>query len=186
MEVLNRSFSSGTYPIVQRSSSITTEMLAPFDATEFVRWLDRFFVNVLESEQLHRSRQMPKRVTNQPEMGISSKRDGGCVWVWHCSSLICALWQHCVWCIKSGVIRCTRRMVLYLDHWMTVCDSTGYTLCPGLAAEPHSSLPQNFCLLLSVPLEQFWWPCIRWCGAGDFQEQGQWFFIGLRAALSFL
>ena len=29
--------------------------------------------------------------------------------------LIAYMWQYCVWCIRSGVIRCTLLMVLYLD-----------------------------------------------------------------------
>ena len=37
------------------------------------------------------------------------------------------LCHYCVCCMRSGVIRCTLLMVLYL----TVCDSAGYTRCSG-------------------------------------------------------
>ena len=36
---------------------------------------------------------------------------------------------------------------------------------------------------LSVSLELSYRPCIRWCGTGGFQEQGQCFFKGLRCPL---
>ena len=36
---------------------------------------------------------------------------------------------------------------------------------------------------LSVPLERTFWPRIRWCETGGFQEQGKCFFIGLRCSI---
>ena len=53
-----------------------------------------------------------------------------------------------------------------------------------LAAEPRSSV-----LLLSplsISVERFCWPCIRWCGTRGFLGQSRWFFIDLRLAARFL
>ena len=92
-------------------------------------------------------------------------------------------------CIRSGVTQCTRWMMRYLDH-MCQC---------GLHAVPWShigiltklcatslqnlAVPLDFCSPLSVPLEWSCRPRVRWCGTGEFQEQGQWFFIILSCSI---
>ena len=48
------------------------------------------------------------------------------------------------------------------------------------AAEPP---PHDFCSPLSVPLERSCWLRIRGCGTGEFQEQGQCFFIALSCSI---
>ena len=45
------------------------------------------------------------------------------------------------------------------------------------------AVTRDFCSPLSVHLEQSWLPHIRWCGTGWFQEQGQYFFIGLSCSI---
>ena len=59
----------------------------------------------------------------------------------------------------------------------TVCGSAGYTWCPGrtsvyLCATSLQNLavPHDFYSSLSVSLERSYWPRIRWCGTGGFQE----------------
>ena len=37
----------------------------------------------------------------------------------------------------------------------------------------------------SVSVDRSWRPCIRWCGTGGFQDQGQCFFTGLSCLLPF-
>ena len=47
---------------------------------------------------------------------------------------------------------------------------------------PHChSLPDFHCPV-SISVEQYCWACIRWCGTGGFQEQGECLFIGLAAS----
>ena len=55
-----------------------------------------------------------------------------------------------------------------------------YTYEPPLC---RTSVPQDFCFPLSVPLDRSCLPRIRWCGTGGFQEQGQCFFIGLSCSI---
>ena len=70
---------------------------------------------------------------------------------WVCLSvtlLIVDLWQYSVCCIRSGVIRCTLLMVLYLDRMcqcglLTVPWSHGI-LMRRLAAEPRSAVGLSF------------------------------------------
>ena len=42
-----------------------------------------------------------------------------------------------------------------------------------------SHVPQDFYFPFSIPMEQYCWPSIRWCGTGGFQEHGHCHFIGL-------
>ena len=51
------------------------------------------------------------------------------------------------------------------------------TLTRLLAAEPRSIA--GFYSLVSISVERSWWPLIRWCGTGGFQEQVQCLFIDL-------
>ena len=45
--------------------------------------------------------------------------------------------------------------------------------------------PQDLYSPLNIPVERSYWPCIRWCGTGGFQEQGQCLFIGLSCSSPF-
>ena len=100
--------------------------------------------------------------------------------------LIADLFQFCVYCRRSGVIRWTHLMMLYL-HRMCQCGlhavlwSLTGLLMRRLGAEPP--VPPEFCSRLSIPLERSCWLRIRWCGSGGFQEQGQCFFIGLSRSI---
>ena len=40
--------------------------------------------------------------------------------------------------------------------------------------------------LVSISVELSWWPRIRYCGTGGFQEQGQWLFTGLASSSLFV
>ena len=71
----------------------------------------------------------------------------------------CCLHVLCLSCLNYRQLRPEDRF--YLVH--IVSTSTAEVLFPT-----HS-----------VPLERSWWPRIRWCGTGGFQEQYQCFFIGL-------
>ena len=104
---------------------------------------------------------------------------------WGCLSVtlfIVDLLQFSVCCIWSGVTRCTRLMMRYLDRmcqWglhAVPWSHIGILLC-HLAAEPRSTAG----LLFPSQCHSEWscWPRIQWCGTGGFQEQGQCFFIGL-------
>ena len=82
---------------------------------------------------------------------------------------------------------------------LSVCACAGYTRCPWshmcisgctsvyLCASSLQNLavPQDLHFPLSVPLERSDWPCVRWCGTGRYQEQGQCFFIGLSCSIHF-
>ena len=78
---------------------------------------------------------------------------------WGCVALLIVdLLQFCVCCIRSGVSRCTRLMMLNQSTWI-VCASAGYTRCPGrtkgilmrhLAAEPRSTAGLLFPLSVSL------------------------------------
>ena len=64
------------------------------------------------------------------------------------------------------------------------CDCTSVHLCaPSLQ---NLAVPQNFYYLVSISVERSWWPHIRWCGTGWFQEQGKCIFIGLDARFRFV
>ena len=100
-------------------------------------------------------------------------------------------WQYWVFCIKSGVTRRTLLMVPVrtVCAW-TVWASAGYTRCSGrrsvhlcAASLQNLAVPQDFYSPCSVPLEWSCWPCIRWWGAGGFQEQSQCFLIGLSCSI---
>ena len=88
--------------------------------------------------------------------------------------------------IRSGIIRCTLLMVLYLDH---MCRA-GYTRCSGRTSVhlctrslQNLAVQQDFYFPLGVLLERSCCPRIRWCGTGGFQEQGQCFFIDLSCSI---
>ena len=73
-----------------------------------------------------------------------------------------------------------------------VLASAGYTRCFGRTSAylctsslQNTAVPQDFYSPLSVSVEHSCWPCIRWCGTGGFQKQGQCFFIGLSCSLPF-
>ena len=100
--------------------------------------------------------------------------------------LIVDPWQSCVCCIRSGVTQCTLLMVLYLDctcqcELHAVLWSHIGALMHRLDVEPCSTA--DFHSLLGVLLERSWWPHVRWCETGRFQEQGQCFFIGLSCSI---
>ena len=40
---------------------------------------------------------------------------------------------------------------------------------------------RTFIFPVSISVEQSWWPRVRWCVTGRFQERGQYLFIGLAA-----
>ena len=113
-----------------------------------------------------------------------------CVWVCLIVTLhIVDLWHYYVCCIRSGVIRCTLSMVLYL----TVCASTDITRCFGCmliylfaSSLKNLSVPQRFYSPLSISVKRSCWPCIRWCGTGGFYEQVEWYFIGLSTRSIFI
>ena len=48
---------------------------------------------------------------------------------------------------------------------------------------PRCRTSQDLYFPLSVPVERSYWPCIRWCGTGGFQEQYQCLFIGLSCSI---
>ena len=90
-------------------------------------------------------------------------------------------WQSCVCFIRSGVTRCTLLMVFYHGSYVaarvTRCARSRFgTLMHRLAAD--LAVQQDFYSLIGVPLERSFLPRIRRCGTGEFQEQGQCFFIG--------
>ena len=93
--------------------------------------------------------------------------------------LIVDPWQYCVCCI----IKCNSVQPFYLDRMCQyrlhpVLSSNIGSLMLFLAAEPRSTAGLRGPASLSVPLERSYSPCIRGCGTGGFQEQGQFFFIG--------
>ena len=103
----------------------------------------------------------------------------------HCSCLNCRkafarTWFSCV--SPSAIsIRQSNGNSRRWNTWKSGCASAGYTRCPGrtsvywCASSLHSiAVPQDFC----SPLEWSRWPRIRWCGTGEFLEQGQCFFVG--------
>ena len=73
---------------------------------------------------------------------------------------------------------------LYVPVWVTrgALVAHRYTYAP-----PHcrtSQYRRTFYSPIKVSLERSCWPCIRRCGTGGFQEQGQCFFIGLSCSIS--
>ena len=108
--------------------------------------------------------------------------------------LIVDLWQYCVCCIRSGVIRCTLFMVLYLSR-MCQCGLHSL-LCSYIGilnyAPPRSTVWPVFpshcpsgTILGDALVDWFSYPCIQWYGTGGFQEQGQGFFIILSCSIPF-
>ena len=93
-------------------------------------------------------------------------------------------------------IRCNPMVLKTFNfHFIYTCAvfaSSGYTQCLGrtsvyicASSLPILTVPQDFYTIISVSVEQFCRPCIRWCGTGGFHEQGQCFFIGLSCSLPF-
>ena len=82
------------------------------------------------------------------------------------------MWLHAYECACI----CFRRAFSFslLTPWVYLCATSLQNL----------AVPHDFCFPLSVPLERFCWPRIRWCGSGGFQEHGQCFFIGLNSFIS--
>ena len=92
-------------------------------------------------------------------------------------------------CIRSSATQCTLYMVLYL--WRT-CQCYSYKRCSDrtsvfwcYSSLKNLAVPDDLYSSLSVPVELSYWPCMRWCGTGGFQEQGQCFFIGLCFSIPF-
>ena len=88
-------------------------------------------------------------------------------------------------------IRCNPMYPLCRASTCALCASPGYTwyfdrTSVYLCASPLQNLavPQDFYSPLSLSLERSGWPCIWWCGIGEFQEQVQCLFVSL-VALSF-
>ena len=109
------------------------------------------------------------------------------VW-WPCyigsvTLLIVNLLQFFVCCIRSGVTQCTHFMMSYLDR-MCQCWLHAVPWSHIWVLMHHSAaVPQDFCSPPSVPLERSCWPHIWRCWTGRFQEQGQYFFIGLSCSI---
>ena len=83
--------------------------------------------------------------------------------------------------IRSDVTRFTLYIVIYL--WFVyqcglhaVLFSHIGTLMRPIAAEPRSSAGPLYSPF-NVSVERSCWFCIRWCGTGGFQEQGQCFSL---------
>ena len=104
----------------------------------------------------------------------------GCVCVWHCTLLICG---SIMYAVQDRVF--PDAPFSLCSTWV-ICASVGYTrrfgctsvhLCPSVLQ--NLEVPQDFCSPVSISVEWSWWPCIRWCGTGLFQEQGQCLLIGL-------
>ena len=109
--------------------------------------------------------------------------------------LIVDLLQFCACCLRSGVTKCTRLMMRYLDRmcqcglhrvpWSHIriltyapprCRTSQYR-----RTSVHLSV-SLFNDLAGVGLAER--SCrIRWCGTGGFQDQGQCFFIGLSCSI---
>ena len=96
--------------------------------------------------------------------------------------LIVDLWQSCVCCIRSGVTKCTRLMVLYLDR---VCQC-------GLHAVPWSHIGILMLHLTAEPgstaVPLFFWndladPVFDGVGLVGFNSRANDFFIGLRCSV---
>ena len=105
--------------------------------------------------------------------------------------LIVDLLQFFVCCIRSGLTRCTRLMVPYLDRMCRL----GNTPCPGRSSvyyAPPRCRPSQY-LRTFVPLTVSLWndladgvgsfPPVRRCGTGRFQEQGQCFFVNISCSI---
>ena len=77
--------------------------------------------------------------------------------------------------------------VPYVPVWVTRSAVIAhlYTYAPPRYRTSQYIL-QDFYSLVNIPVERSWWPRIRWCGVGGFQEQGQCLFIGLAASSLFV
>ena len=67
-------------------------------------------------------------------------------------------------------------MVLYLCHmcWCGLQAARDRTLVHLCASSLQNfTVLQDFYSLVNISLERSWWPGIRWCGTGMFQEQSQ-------------
>ena len=64
------------------------------------------------------------------------------------------LLQFCIYCIRSGVKRCTRLMMPYLDR-MCQCGLHAVRWSHIGILMRHLALPHDFCFPLNVPLERF-------------------------------
>ena len=106
--------------------------------------------------------------------------------VFECDLLIVDPWQYCVSCIRSGAIRCTLLMMLFLDR-MCQCGLHAVlwahigSLMRFLAAEPRCTAWPLFlsqCHSRTILLALY-----SMVGTGGFQEQGQCLFIGLSCSI---
>ena len=96
---------------------------------------------------------------------------------------------YCVCCIRSGITRSTHPLYgAQHGSYVLVRVTRGvlvahrYTFEPALCGT--SQYHRTF-IPLSVSVERSCWPCIRRFGTGGFQEQGQYFFIGLSCSIHF-
>ena len=91
---------------------------------------------------------------------------------------------------RVGTYGCTNLVAIQTEakseRWSKIRVSAGYMACFGctsvrLCASSLRNLtvPQEFYSHLSISVERSWWPHIRWCGTGWFQEQDQCLFIVL-------
>ena len=98
------------------------------------------------------------------------------------------LWQYYVCWRRWGVTWCILFIVLFLSRvCRCVLNAVLWAHIGTLNYAPprcRTGVPQDIYSHVSVSVERFWWPRIRWCWTGGFQEQGQCPFIGL-AALPF-
>ena len=112
----------------------------------------------------------------------------GCVWVRPWTSSICGGIIYAVQ--DAGVIRCA--LYLWCSTW-AVCAGACYTRCRDrtsvhlcVSSLQNLAVPHDFYSSVSKPVERSWWPRIRWCGTGGFQEQGKCIFIVLAARSPFV
>ena len=72
--------------------------------------------------------------------------------------------------------------------WCSTCavcaDATSVHL--WASSLPNLAVSQDLHSTVSISVERSWWPRIRWCVTGGFQEQGQYLFIGLAARSLFV
>ena len=111
----------------------------------------------------------------------------GCVWVWYCTMVELWLYHGC--CTRSGVIRCTLFMVLFLCRlcqWERVtCGALvahQYTYActsslQNLAVYCRTFILQDFYSPVSISMERSWCHRIWRCGTGGFKSMANAFLL---------
>ena len=80
-------------------------------------------------------------------------------------------------------IRCNPMHPLYGAFPCIMCQCAEYTLPRTGSPLQNHAVPQDFNYILNVSVERSYWACIRWCGTGRFQEEGQCLLICLSCSL---